>query len=150
MRDIREIEEEELGISLGENESNETVEEEELPELPIFPLPPSQLKIESLLSEMMLEKCLFIESLIREYNPSPLHCPFCKQLVDYKTMKCTKNHEVELCMKTFRPIIDPRKLFKCHSCNVSALEYNESDAYKWIYHENKCVIAGHKMHKLKY
>lgn len=142
---------EEIEINEGDQfvEDND-IHEDDTPELQLFPFPHHQIKIESLLVEDMIEKCAFIDSLIGEYNPPFLECPFCHQLVDYTTMKCPKNHLVELCMKTFQPLIDARKQLSCHTCKISAIDLSESDAFQWIYRDNKCAISGHKIHKIKF
>jgi hypothetical protein len=161
VEEIREIEElgdmgefEEINDEIGHFGSCDTQEEveTEVPELALewFPFPTHQVNVECLLVTEMINKCAFIDSLIGSYYPPPLACPFCHQLVDYNTMRCIKNHTVELCMKTFLPLIDVRNHLKCRYCCVSALDLSKSNFFKWVYNDNKCAISGHKIHKIKY
>jgi hypothetical protein len=151
MEVIGEIEEinEEIAEHFDGDDLNEDAEAPELP-LELFPFPSHQIGIECLLAVDMNEKCAFIDSLIGDYQVPPLHCPYCRQLVDYTTMMCNKNHCVELCMRTFQPLINARSLLKCHTCNVSALDLSESNSFGWVYYDDKCAISGHKIHKIKY
>lgn len=140
----------EISDLIGEDNEINDITDDDASEIHLFPLPPFQLKIESLLAEMMIEKCSFIEQLVGNYQPPVLNCPYCHQVVDQKTMKCSKNHLVELCMKSFQPLIDPRKQMKCHACNVSALDLSENEAFKWIFDDRKCTLSGHKIEKMKF
>jgi len=144
--EIEEIQEDIAGHFEGEVK-------EDTPEwgsMDLFPFPPHQLNIESLVVADMIEKCKFIDSLLKDYQLPPLHCPYCHQLISYDSMTCSKHHSVELCMRTFLPLIDARNLLKCHKCNVSAIDLSHFEAFKWIYNENKCAISGHKIQKIKF